>query len=166
MKSVHTAAYWKDTYQMQAHPEGGYFHEIYRSTLDVNVPWDDFRSAATGIVYLLENYEVSSFHRIKSDEIWHFYDGNSPLNIHCIFPDGKYALLKLGYGNEERPCQIVPAGVWFAAELANKENTFAMVGCTVSPGFSFDDFEIADADKLSEQFPMHEGLIRQFNPID
>ncbi|MEA1872903.1 MAG: cupin domain-containing protein [Bacteroidota bacterium] len=147
---------------MEPHPEGGFYKEIYRSKLDLSVSWAEKRAASTGIVYLLENKNKSAFHRIKSDELWHYYDGNSNILIHCIAPDGSYTMLELGYDADALPCQIVPAGTWFAAELSEKEDTFVLSGCTVSPGFSFDDFEIADPVQLMKEFPLHVSVIKRF----
>ncbi|MDA3911151.1 MAG: cupin domain-containing protein [Bacteroidales bacterium] len=166
MKSVHSASYWKTRYAMQPHPEGGFYKEIYRSKLDLNVPWAEKRAASTGIVYLLENQNISAFHRIKSDELWHFYDGNSSVLIHCIEPDGSYTKLKLGYDDDALPCQIVHAGTWFAAELSDKENAFVLSGCTVSPGFSFEDFEIADPSQLMKQYSQHKSVIERFTDFN
>jgi predicted cupin superfamily sugar epimerase len=151
---------------MQPHPEGGFYKEIYRSKLDLTVPWAEKRAASTGIVYLLENENSSAFHRIKSDELWHFYDGNSRVVIHCIAPDGSYSELKLGYDSDALPCQIVPARTWFAAELLEKEDSFVLSGCTVSPGFSFDDFEMANPLQLIKEFPEHESIIQRFTDLN
>jgi len=162
MKSAHSASFWKTRYDMKPHPEGGFYKEIYRSKLDLNVPWAEKRAASTGIVYLLENENTSAFHRIKSDELWHFYDGNSSLLIHCIAPDGRYKLCELGYDSDALPCQVVPAGTWFAAELSEKDDAYVLSGCTVSPGFSFDDFEMADPLHLLKEFPQYESVIKRF----
>ncbi len=166
MKSVHSASFWKTRYALEPHPEGGFYKEIYRSSLDINVPWAEQRAASTGIVYLLENQNKSAFHRIKSDELWHFYDGNSSVLIHCIAPDGSYTKLKLGYDTDALPCQIVSAGTWFAAELSENENAFALSGCTVSPGFCFDDFEMADPIRLMEEFTEHKKIIQRFTDLN
>jgi uncharacterized protein len=145
------------------HPEGGWFRESYRSTQTVpavalSERFDGSRVFSTAIYFLLEEGDISALHRIKSDELWHFYAG-SPLVIHVILPDGRYQLLHLGsdHAAGERYQAVVPAGCWFGAELTGKQ--FALVGCTVSPGFDFADFEMAERVQLSERYPQHAELI-------
>lgn len=127
--------------QLVRHPEGGWFRETYRSseTLAAQALPERFtgiRAFSTAIYFLLEAGDISALHRIKSDEMWHFY-ADSALLIHCIVPDGGYQALRLGadLAAGERFQAVVPAGCWFGAELA--EEGFALVGCTVSPGFDF-----------------------------
>ena len=151
---------------LQPHPEGGFYIQSYRSadllTSDT-LPerFKGYRPTSTAIFYLLERGDFSSFHRIKSDECWHFYAG-STLYIHIIENDGKYYQVKLG----NLPLQgesfqfVVPAGVWFAAEPA-PETEFALTGCTVAPGFDFDDFELGDKTILTSLFPQHSIIINR-----
>jgi len=145
------------------HPEGGWFRESYRSGETVAVQalperFTGHRAFSTAIYFLLEAGDISVLHRIKSDEMWHFYAG-SPLLIHCISLDGGYQALRLGADPAAgEPFQlVVPAGCWFGAELA-KEG-FALVGCTVSPGFDFSDFEMAGREQLCIHYPQHAELI-------
>jgi len=149
--------------ELVRHPEGGWFRETYRSTEEVPaqaVPerFDGSRVFSTAIYFLLEEGDISALHRIKSDEMWHFYAG-SPLLIHIIIPDGRYQTLHLGpdQASGEQYQAVVPAGCWFGAELIG--NQFALVGCTVSPGFDFADFEIAEGQQLSDSYPQHAELI-------
>ncbi|MFT3947416.1 MAG: cupin domain-containing protein [Agriterribacter sp.] len=102
-----------------------------------------------------------AFHKIKSDECWHFYAGQTLL-IHVIDPDGHLTTTKLGshIDSGEIFQYIVPAGYWFAGE-PDVNTSFSFVGCTVAPGFSFEDFELADAEKLSAQYPQHKNLIQR-----
>lgn len=160
-----TAEYWISTLKLQAHPEGGYFSEVYRSPEVIqqkSLPYrfSGSRSFATSIYFLLKSGECSKFHRIQSDEIWHFYKGQ-PISIHVISPDGEYSVLKLGSNPEkgESLQHVVPAGYWFGAEVAS-EDGFALVGCSVSPGFDFEDFELAD-ETLAGKFPMHSEIINR-----
>ncbi len=162
MISEHSAAYWKNRYNLQPHPEGGLFREIYRSKLDIHTPWKQDRSASTSIIYMLVNQEKSCFHRLKSDELWHLYDANTSLNIHCLDPNGTYSCLQLGLEENALPCQVIPAGFWFAAELEDKSGHFALVGCTMSPGFDYMDFIKADPNTLIRKFPEHAELIKWF----
>lgn len=149
---------------LQPHPEGGYFRETYRAAESIAseaLPnrFSGNRSFSTAIYYLLQKGDYSAFHRINSDECWHFYAGKTLL-IHIIENDGKYYVVKLGADiNAGETFQfVVPAEAWFAAEPA--ENTvFTLVGCTVAPGFDFADFEMADKQFLLSAFPQHCNII-------
>ncbi|UCS94572.1 cupin domain-containing protein [Echinicola marina] len=152
---------------LEPHPEGGFFKEVYRSTgeIDQGSLSEDFigkRNYSTSIYFMLTSDTFSAFHRIHQDEIWHFYKG-SPIRLHCLSPDGIHEEFIIGSDleNGQVPQLIVPAGYWFAAEVL-EENTFALVGCTVSPGFDFRDFELAEREKLAEAYPDHKTLIEQF----
>ena len=159
-----TAKYWIKKLNLEKHPEGGWFKEVYRSEEIIqkeNLP-DGFsgaRNISTSIYYLLENGDFSAFHRIRSDEIWHYFEGNSAVEIISV-QDGK--LKKYYNGNNpdksEQLQVIVPKNTWFAARLVNK-NGFALVGCTVSPGFHFDDFEMAGIELL-EEYPLFVNEIK------
>lgn len=129
-------------YQMLPHPEGGYYKETYRSLETTQTPWGE-RSVATGIYYLLEAGQSSSLHRIKSDEMWHFYAGD-PLIVYEKSEDGliKETVLGSDFKSGHLSQYVVPAGAWFGAYLP-KGSQYAFVGCTVSPGFDFSDFELA-----------------------
>lgn len=151
--------------KLSPHPEGGYFREVYRSDEHIvksALPkrFPDTRAFSTAIYYLLEQGDFSAFHRIKSDEIWHFYAGGA-LDIHLIHPDGEYACLHLGHTDGSFPMQVVPYGCWFAAAPA-KDTEYTLVGCVVSPGFDFADFEMADRETMTNQFPQHSQIIREF----
>lgn len=156
---------WISKLDLQAHPEGGHFKEVYRSEESIAsqaLPnrFSGDRSLATSIFYLLRKGEISKFHKIKSDEIWHFYDG-APIHIIQIDIEGKLTKNKLGIdaGNEMRPQLVVHAGDWFAAQSLGD---YTLAGCTVSPGFDFTDFEIADRKKLISSFRQHQQIIEQF----
>jgi len=159
-----TAAYWINKLGLEKHPEGGYFKEIYRSDEQHHqsaLPerYGGHRNFGTAIYFLLDRDDFSAFHRLNSDETWHLYEGG-PLRIHAIDPDGNYQQTKLGLDLEkgEQPFAIMPRGCWFAAELIDK-STYALVGCTVAPGFHFDDFELAERQELIRKFPKHSELI-------
>jgi predicted cupin superfamily sugar epimerase len=148
------------------HPEGGYYSENYRSAELMQgdaLPgrFGGARSFSTAIYFLLEKDNFSAFHRIKSDECWHFYTGDSLL-VHVIHPDGDYELIKLGNSIEtgENFQAVVPAGAWFASETA-PGGEFSFVGCTVAPGFDFADFELAPVEALQITFPQHVSLIQR-----
>jgi hypothetical protein len=160
------ASYFVEKYQMQPHPEGGFFRETYRS--EEKIKKDSLperflgdRNFGTAIYFLLESHHFSAFHRIQSDEMWHFYYG-SPLHIYVIAPSGELSLIKLGQNPENGEVfqAVVPYGSWFASEPA-KPHSFSLVGCTVSPGFDFADFELASASTLGSLFPQHKTLIKR-----
>ena len=142
------------------HPEGGYYKESYRSQ-ESFIPsgFDGQRNYSTAIYFLLQQGDFSGFHKIKSDECWHFYAG-STLWIHVINADGRLERIELGsdIANGESFQAYVPATCWFASEPAPGTG-FALVGCTVAPGFDFNDFELAEAAVLSREFPQHSSLI-------
>lgn len=153
-------------YQMQPHPEGGFYKETYRSGTSISFDkgvdrFDGERSIATAIYFLITAGNFSAFHRIKSDELWHFYAGQA-LSVHVLHEDGRYEQMRVG--NNPAAGEVfqamVPAGAWFASECAPGSN-FSFVGCTVSPGFDFADFELAEADALSKHYPEHVALIKR-----
>jgi len=146
------------------HPEGGFYKEVYRSEkmLSKETLPDDFsgdRSYCTSIYFLLTSENFSAFHRIKQDEIWHFY-GGSTLTVHILDKEGNYTAHKVGmdFSNGEQPQLVVPAGCWFASSVP-KEDSYAFVGCTVAPGFDFDDFELATRTELTAEYPQHQNII-------
>lgn len=162
--------YFVNKFELQPHPEGGYFAETYRATEQIageHLP-DRFagsRNFSTAIYFLLEGHNFSAFHRIQSDEIWHFYYGE-PLHVYVIHPNGELELLRLGADLESGSVFQAPvkAGCWFASRPASGEG-FSFVGCTVSPGFDFADFELAEQDKLTADFPQHGELIAALTRI-
>ncbi len=160
-----TATFWKQTLQLTPHVEGGAFSEVYRS--DLLLPKEILqtahkgnRNAATSIYFLLERGEISAFHRIASDELWHFYDGD-PLTIFEL-REGKLITHRLGLDPETGalPQVLIPAGSWFGSRVEG-EGAFTLCGCTVSPGFDFADFELADRQILLGEYPEYEELIQQ-----
>lgn len=149
---------------LQPHPEGGYFRETYRSSENISLKglperFSGYRSFSTAIYYLLEEGSFSVFHKIKSDECWHFYAGDSLL-IHMIQLNGKYDIIRLGKNlSEDEQFQfVVPANTWFAAEPA-PGSLFSLAGCTVAPGFDFNDFDIAKKKDLLDSFPDQRPVI-------
>ncbi|MDT0644098.1 cupin domain-containing protein [Zunongwangia sp. F363] len=150
---------------LQPHPEGGYFRETYRSKEaieEASLPgFENKRNFSTCIYFLLTSDTFSAFHKIKQDEIWHFYDG-SPIRLHTISEEGRHAEVIIGkdFAKGQVPQYVVPGGHWFGATVAG-ENTLALVGCTVSPGFDFKDFTLAERQQLQEKFPQHTGLIAE-----
>lgn len=158
------AAYWIRELNLLPHPEGGYFKETYRSAdliRSEHLPpgFSGHRNISTSIFYLLEGNLHSKLHRIKSDELWHFYDG-SGLIIYSIDTNGCLTENRLGLNADkgELPQVMIKAGDWFGAKV-NRTDSFCLAGCTVAPGFHFDDFELGHRDELLNLFPMHKKLI-------
>jgi predicted cupin superfamily sugar epimerase len=144
--------------------EGGAFREVYRSELTVAqkalpVFFQGDRNFCTSIYFLLASGQFSAFHRIASDELWHFYFGD-PLLIYEIGHSGTLTVHRLGpnWENGENFHAVIKAGSWFASIPAG-DSEYALVGCTVSPGFDFVEFELADKAALIEQFPQHSTII-------
>jgi predicted cupin superfamily sugar epimerase len=152
-----------------AHPEGGYYKEVFRSEETLSpeqlpARFGGARQVITSIYFLIKPDFPSHFHRIKSDEIWYFHDGNG-LIIHVLHPDGAYEKLALGRDlpSGQRLQACVPAGSWFAAECAsNLAPQFSLVSCAVAPGFDFADFELAERLPLQSHYPKHHDLIQRF----
>lgn len=151
-----TAEEWIATLGLQVHPEGGFYKETYRSQETVGN-----RNLATSIYFLLRHFEVSHFHRIKSDEIWYHHYGNT-FHIHLLHKTGAYEIVKLGnHPNEGEVLQyIVPAGTIFGSSVAG-ESGFGIVGCMVAPGFDFEDFKLFSKEELLSQFPQHKEIINR-----
>ena len=167
-RHLHTqsASYWVEQLGLARHPEGGWFRESYRSSelIPCNAlpdRFDEQRCFSTTIYFLLEGSDISALHRLKSDEIWHFYEGAS-LAVQVIEPEGRHYTLQLGRDLEggEQLQAVVPAGCWFGAELSGS-GEYALVGCSVAPGFDFNDFEMASGEELLLLFPQHETLIKR-----
>ncbi|MBR6000397.1 MAG: cupin domain-containing protein [Oxalobacter sp.] len=151
---------------MQPHPEGGYYIETYRSagTIPANALPDGWgeHNWSTGILYLLKAGDYSHFHRIRQDEMWHFYLGD-PMRLAMLYPDGCYEEIILGKDilAGQKVQFTVPAGVWFGATPC-KGSEYAFVGCTVAPGFAFADFEIAKKSDLLAAYPDQAAAIDEF----
>lgn len=174
-------------YGLDPHPEGGWYKQTYGSKETIPAAalperFEGDRVFATAIYFLLEQGNFSAFHRIKSDECWHFYTGD-PLEVLVLQPGGKLDIITLG--NDIRNGQlfqyVVPANCWFASRLAPLSvaaglpqvilklseggaapgSRYSLVGCTVAPGFDFADFELADAAALTAQYPQHAMLIQE-----
>lgn len=161
-----TSKDWIKCLELQPHPEGGYFKEVYRaegiiSQATLPIRYSGGRAYSTAIYYLLESDDFSSLHRLNSDEQWFHIDG-SALTIHSIDPAGNYIKHHIGKNLEtgEIPHAIVPHGNWFGGTVDDSD-TFSLVGCVVAPGFDFDDFELAKKEPLTKQFPQHAALIKK-----
>jgi predicted cupin superfamily sugar epimerase len=160
------AAYWIEKLGLAAHPEGGHYRQTYRADLILakeSLPdgFTGMRAVSTAIYFLLQGEEFSAFHRLRSDEVWHFYVG-SALVVHVIEEDGRYSEILLGSDPEagEVLQAVVKAGCWFGSRVRDGRG-FALVGCTVAPGFDFEDFEMAKREELVREYPQHWGVIEE-----
>ena len=156
--------YYINQLQLKKHPEGGYFREVYRSgeiILPEHLPkrYKQSRNFSTSIYYLLEGKQFSSFHLLQSDELWHFYDGSAVL-LYIINEKGELSVKKLERSVDSELQLAIEKQNWFAAELEDKKS-FALFGCTVSPGFEFADFELGKRSDLIKKFPLHSVLIKR-----
>jgi uncharacterized protein len=165
-----SAKYWIDKLGLIAHPEGGYYRETYRASLSIAreaLPpqFTGPRLVSTAIYFLLEGNNFSAFHRLRSDELWHFYAGG-PIVVHVINEDGHYSELLIGDNPDENQVlqAVVKAGSWFASRVQDPQS-FALAGCTVAPGFDFEDFEMAERFELIRQYPQHAKLIERLTRI-
>jgi len=162
-----SADHWIQKLGLKRHPEGGYFKETYRSGEAISkqalpARFGGDRVFSTCIYFLLDKTDFSAFHAIRQDEVWHFYEGSS-LTIHILDQKGAYSAVKLGRNaeNGESFQAVIPAGCWFAAAVDDTE-AYALVGCTVAPGFDFADFELADRKRLVALYPEHSDIIEKY----
>lgn len=153
--------------QLLPHPEGGYYKEVYRSegTIQLPEPFNGVRNHCTSIYFMLTGTNFSAFHRIKSDELWHFYEG-AVCEVYVIHLNGELEVIRLGrdIANGEVYQGVVPAGAWFAS-CCTAADGYSLLGCTVSPGFDFVDFEMAERDALLQAYPQHKTVIEKLTRV-
>jgi len=158
------------TLGLKPHPERGYFAETYRAGATVTAPANGARRAASTAIYFLVTREqpTTFMHRLLSDEVFHLYEGG-PMEVLLLREDGDartghVARMGLDLGAGERPQLVIPAGTWFAVELA-PEASHCLFGCTVAPGFNFADFELAEGPELADRWHEHrERIARMTRP--
>jgi uncharacterized protein len=162
---MYSPEFWINNLGLQPHPEGGYYRETYRSTENIQVcglplRFTSPRSFSTAIYFLLRSQDKSLFHRIKSDELWHFHYGSS-LNIY-VLQKNDLSVFKLGSNLEQGDSLqvMIPANCWFGAKVASTD-AYSLSGCTVAPGFDFKDFQIAERQKLLLEFPDQGQIISE-----
>ena len=164
---TYTAEALVELLELSPHPEGGYFRETFRASqrvqrLDDTLSLHD-RAAGTAIYYLLSAGAFSAWHRVRSDEVWHHYDG-APAELHLIDLTGAHSAVVLGrdLARGERPQHVVPAG-WLQATrpvaLCGSTASYTLCGCTVTPGFEFADFEMPSRADLHRRFPLLGAII-------
>jgi len=149
------------TLGLTPHPEGGYYREVHRSAAVVKPSGHrDQRPALTTIYFLLTAGQVSRWHRIRSEEVWHFYEG-SPLELYLAASNtGSVDSRRLGPAERgQQPVVVVPADCW---QAARPTGDYTLVGCTVAPGFEFRDFALAgDQPEIAAAFRERGGLFAQ-----
>lgn len=146
---------------LQEHPEGGFYKETYRSNQTIETDKNVYRNISTAIYFLLENENKSLFHRIKSDELWFFHQGEA---LEIVFiKEGVLNTIILGNNleNGEVVQATIPANTWFASSVKHLKG-FSFVSCTVAPGFDFADFELANREDLINEFPNLKETIKKF----
>ncbi len=155
------AKQWIDHLGLMPHPEGGFYKETYRAEGTLQHASGAVRHYSTGIYFLLVDDNFSAFHRITSDEMWHYYSGDT-LELYEIDPAGNLRRTLIGHDMAAGavPQYVVPAGHWFASRVLGQKG-YVLTGCTVSPGFDFDDFEMADRAALIGQYHHHAEVIRE-----
>jgi predicted cupin superfamily sugar epimerase len=163
---IKDADYWIEKLGLSPHPEGGYWVQTYRSSERIAggcLPdrFNGTRIFSSAIYYLLKGNQISAFHRIKADELWHYYAGSSVI-LYAIDEAGTLIERKLGSNPEtgESFQVMMKAECWFGAKVDDLAS-YSLVGCTVAPGFEFDDFEIGDRSTLIGRFPRHRSIIEQ-----
>lgn len=158
--------HWIMELNLSPHPEGGWFRELYRNNVEIpeeitGTAYKGNRNLATSIYFMLAQGNISKLHRLKSDELWYFHFG-SPITVH-VFHDGAYHKFTMGtdIDQQQKLQLIIPAGAIFGAEVEENEG-YTIVGCMVSPGFHFDDFELLNFTEVSELYPSYIDLIQKF----
>ena len=150
------------------HPEGGWFRETYRAADVIGrdalpARFAGPRNVSTAVYFLITRDAFSALHRIRSDELWHFYAGD-PVTLTRLDADGSGTLTTVRLGGDPAPDAlpqvVIPAGAWFGAEVP-APGTFALVGCTVAPGFDFADFELGRRSELVARYPEHRAAIER-----
>ena len=164
-----TSQRWIDTLRLRPHPEGGWFREVYKATETIphaSLPtrFTGSRSHSTAIYFLLNGTDYSALHTIKQDEVWHFYDGET-LTLHLFDPKGLYSTVTLGQKlkNGEVPMAVVKAGWLFGATV--EPTSYALVGCTVAPGFDFEDLDMPRRAVLVERYPQHREIVERLTRV-
>ncbi|WP_142826374.1 cupin domain-containing protein [Planococcus soli] len=153
---------WITHLDMAAHPEGGYFKQSFVSPEKIRLTTHPAeRNLYTSIYFLLRSQDISHFHRLKSDELWYFHMG-SAVTVHILDAEGNYRAEKLGLDLTagERPQVLVEKGSIFGSTV-DAEDTFSLVGCMVSPGFDFADFELLRQAELLLRYPEQEKIIKK-----
>ena len=156
-----------DALGLKPHPERGFYAETYRSSVSITAASHGGRRAVSTAIFFLVTADepVTSLHRLKSDELFHLYEGG-PLEILRLYENGEWDVARLGLDLDagERPQVVIPAGTWFGTTLADGAS-HCLVGCTVAPGFDFADFELAEGPELELRYPSAADRIRSMRRV-
>ena len=155
---------WIDRLGLHPHPEGGFYRETYRAAEGIArhaLPerFSGDRAFSTAILFLLTRDNFSALHRIRQDEVWHHYDGDT-LTVHVIDGAGEYGPIRLGKDSASVPQAVVFASSLFGASV-ELPGEFALVGCTVAPGFDFADFELPPRTELLRDYARHAAIVER-----
>ena len=156
-----------DKFSMKPHPEGGYFGAGFRSPeflRSESLPnrYGTPRNMYSSIYFMVTRDKHSRFHRLKTDEMWHYYAGD-PMILHLISETGKYSQVILSNTNgHEKFLTLVKRNTWMAASTRGEDKGYALVGCTLAPGFEYKDFELGDRQEMIEAYPDCKDVIEQF----
>ena len=152
---------WINELELEPHVEGGYFRQTYKAVETVELNDKRIRALSTSILFLLSSNNPSHFHLLSSDEIWYYHFGHA-LTVHMIHPNGVYETVEIGPEAGQKLQFTVPAGVIFGSTVeSNHEEDFAIVSCSVTPGFEYEDFKLYTQEELVEKFPEHAQIIRR-----
>jgi len=156
--NIQNADYWISQLNLIAHPEGGFYREVFRSRIEIfRKSGTDLKQACTSIYYLLKDGDYSGFHRLASDEIWYYHKGE-PLFIYELTMTGTLITHELSDRKSGHLSIVIEAGSWFAAVIPSGKG-YSLVSCAVAPGFNFNEFEMANKDELHRLFPEHSSII-------
>ncbi len=148
--------------------EGGFYRQTYKSSLSVtsNRPSSDVRAASTAIYFLLTPDNFSALHRLTTDEVYHFYAGD-PMRLVQIDESGQLQKIVMGpdLSSGHQPQVVVPKGVWQGSRLI-EGGDWALLGCTVAPGFEFSDLEMGSREQLLRQYPEARTTILEHTRIE
>ena len=143
--------------ELTEHPEGGYYRETWRSSDRINVSglsgfkFDSWRCAMTSILFLLPGHTFSSLHKIKGEEIWNYHEGDPAVIVEIV--NGQWVETELGRGPHQKLQHVVQPGTWFGSRCLNPAG-YTLCGCTVVPGFEFEDFELGGKSALIKLYPL------------
>jgi uncharacterized protein len=145
---------------LEPHPEGGYFRQTF---IDYDNKLSSGRAASSMIYFLMKSGNFSRLHKIDAAEAWHFYAGQ-PFNVVELTKEGPVVTrLGIDFAGGERPQYLVKPNRWFGSKPA-EGSEWALVGCTVAPGFTFDHFELGKRDDLLKEYPMCKDWIVTLTP--
>jgi predicted cupin superfamily sugar epimerase len=159
--NIQNAEYWISHLNLVPHPEGGFYKEVFRSRIEILKKGSpEEKQAITSIYYLLQGADYSAFHRLASDEIWYYHQGE-PLFIYELTITGLLITHELSDREQGHLSVVIEAGSWFAASIPSAKG-FSLVSCAVAPAFNYREFEMADKDALKHLYPQHTPVVERF----